>query len=203
MTKDEIVKILIEQVVAMGFRIKLIALDAGFYTVEVIKFISQFNYIIGVPVDDVKIYEEFDGEYVTNSKRHSKDEQVKFRLIVYRREKIKRKRRRLFTSPGLQISIYPRIRSWSNKVRNPIETSYRSVKSFLPFTCSTKFIFRMLIFLLDVLVYSLYTTLKDNVKMRTFKSLISKIIENISEIEIYLNKLEETLTNTIGLFLRR
>lgn len=92
MTKDEIVKILIEQVV-MGFRIKLIALDAGFYTVEVIKFISQFNYIIGVPVGDVKIYEEFDGEYVTNSKRHSKDEQVKFRLIVYRREKIKRKKK--------------------------------------------------------------------------------------------------------------
>ncbi|AAK42282.1 Third ORF in transposon ISC1225 [Saccharolobus solfataricus P2] len=92
MTKDEIVKILIEQVVAMGFRIKLIALDAGFYTVEVIKFISQFNYIIGVPVSDVKIYEEFDGEYVTNSKRRSKGEQVKFRLIVYR-EKIKRKKK--------------------------------------------------------------------------------------------------------------
>ncbi len=39
--------------------------------------------------------------------------------------------------------------------------------------------------------------------MRTFKSLISKIIENISEAEIYLNKSEETLTNTTGLFLRR
>ncbi|BFI74260.1 hypothetical protein YN1HA_19860 [Sulfurisphaera ohwakuensis] len=44
MTKDEIVKFLIEQVVAMGFKIKLLTLDAGFYTVEVLRFISQFNY---------------------------------------------------------------------------------------------------------------------------------------------------------------
>ncbi|WP_016729752.1 ISH3 family transposase [Saccharolobus islandicus] len=205
MTKDEIVKVLIEQVVAMGFRIKLIALDAGFYTVEVIKFVSQFNYIIGVPVGDVKIYEEFDGEHVTNSKRRSKDEQVKFRLIVYRREKIKRKKMKVVYFARATNLDLPKnkVLELYNKVRNPIETSYRSVKSFLPFTCSTKFIFRMLIFLLAVLVYSLYTILKDNVKMRTFKSLISKIIENISEAEIYLNKSEETLTNTTGLFLRR
>jgi putative transposase len=34
MTKDEIVKILVEQVVAMGFKIRLITLDAGFYSVD-------------------------------------------------------------------------------------------------------------------------------------------------------------------------
>jgi IS4 transposase len=61
MTKEEIVKNLVEQVVAMGFKIRLITLDAGFYTVDVLNFISQFNYIVAVPVGDVKVFEEFDG----------------------------------------------------------------------------------------------------------------------------------------------
>ncbi|QXJ34893.1 hypothetical protein J5U22_01440 [Saccharolobus shibatae] len=72
LTKDEIVKFLVEQVVAMGFKIKLLTLDAGFYTIEVLQFISQFNYIIAVPAGDVKIYKEYDGEYTTNSKRKKK-----------------------------------------------------------------------------------------------------------------------------------
>ena len=93
MTKDEVVKALVEQVVAMGFKIRLITLDAGFYTVDVLNFVSQFKYIIAVPVGDVKVYEEFDGEYETNSKRHRRDEQVKFRLLVYSKEKVRRKKR--------------------------------------------------------------------------------------------------------------
>ena len=50
MTKEEIVKALVEQVVAMGFKIRLITLDAGFYAVDVLNFISQFKYIVAVPV---------------------------------------------------------------------------------------------------------------------------------------------------------
>ena len=57
MTKDEVVKALVEQVVAMGFKIRLITLDAGFYTVDVLNFISQFKYIVAVPVGDVKVFE--------------------------------------------------------------------------------------------------------------------------------------------------
>ena len=91
MTKDEIVKVLVEQVMAMGFKIRLMSLDAGFYTVDVVNFISQFKYIVAVPVGDVKVYEEFDGDYKTNSKRHRRDEQVKFRLLVYSKEKVRRK----------------------------------------------------------------------------------------------------------------
>ena len=30
-----------------------------------LNFISQFKYIIAVPVGDVKVYEEFDGDYTT------------------------------------------------------------------------------------------------------------------------------------------
>ena len=51
-----------------------------------LNFISQFKYIVAVPVGDVKVYEEFDGNYTTNSKGHRRDEQVKFRLLVYSEE---------------------------------------------------------------------------------------------------------------------
>jgi len=83
-----------ERVVAVGFRVRLVTLDAGFYTIDVLNFVSQFKYVIAVPVGDVKVYQEFDGEYETNSKRHRKDEQVEFRLLVYSKE-AKRKRRTL------------------------------------------------------------------------------------------------------------
>jgi IS4 transposase len=49
--------------------------------------LTRFKYIITVPAGDVKVYEEFDGDYTTNSKRHRRDEQVKFRLLVYSKEK--------------------------------------------------------------------------------------------------------------------
>ena len=41
------------------------------------------------------MFEEFDGDYMTNSKRHRRDEQVKFRLLVYSKEKVRRKKKRL------------------------------------------------------------------------------------------------------------
>jgi hypothetical protein len=47
-----------------------------------------------------------------------------------------------------------------NKVRGPIETSYRNIKAFLPFTSSTKFVFRTLIFVPAIVLYSLYTIFK-------------------------------------------
>ena len=136
MTKDEIVKILVEQVVAMGFKIRLITLDAGFYTVDVLNFISQFKYVIGVPVGDVKVYQEFDGEYETNSKRHRRDEQVKFRLLVYSKEKVRRKKRTLvYFARATNLDLPKReVLKLYNKVRGPIETSHRNIKAFPPFT---------------------------------------------------------------------
>ena len=142
MTKDEIVKVLVEQVMAMGFKIRLITLDAGFYTVDVLNFISQFKYIVAVPAGDVKVYEEFDGDYTTNSKRHRRDEQVKFRFLVYSKEKVRRKSLVYFAgATNLDLSKREVLKLY-DKVRGPIETSYRNIKAFLPFTSSTKFVFR-------------------------------------------------------------
>ncbi|BDB99776.1 hypothetical protein [Saccharolobus caldissimus] len=47
------------------------------------------------------------------------------------------------------------IRRIYNVIRSPIETSYRVIKSFLPFTSSTKYSFRFLVISLAILLYSL------------------------------------------------
>ncbi len=54
------------------------------------------------------------------------------------------------------LSIPPiQLRRLYNRLRNPVETSYRRIKSLLPFTSSTGFTFRYLVIALAVLLYSL------------------------------------------------
>ncbi|ACP49029.1 transposase IS4 family protein [Sulfolobus islandicus Y.N.15.51] len=203
MTKEEIVKALVEQVVAMGFKIRLITLDAGFYTVDVLNFISQFKYIVAVPVGDVKVYEEFDGDYTTNSKRHRRDEQVKFRLLVYSKEKVRRKSLVYFArATNLDLSKRE-VLDLYNKVRGPIETSYRNIKAFLPFTSSTKFVFRTLIFVLALVLYSLYTIFKGEVGREEFRLLLILLFPDLFNPENFTFNIIETLIYTIDLFLRR
>ncbi|BFI75887.1 hypothetical protein YN1HA_19850 [Sulfurisphaera ohwakuensis] len=165
---------------------------------------SYHNSIIAVPVGDVKIYNEYDGEYTTNSKRKEEDEQVKFRLIVYSKEIVRRKKKKVvYFARATNLNLKKeQVLKLYNKVRTPIETSYRNIKAFLPFTSSTKYIFRTLIFTLAILMYSLYTILKKQVNLRTLKKIIIKILENMTTKEIYPNKIMKTLTNTIDLFLR-
>jgi len=206
MTKEEIVKILVEQVMAMGFKVRLITLDAGFYTIDVLNFISQFKYIIAVPVGDVKVYEEFDGDYKTNSKRHRRDEQVKFRLLVYSKEKVRRKKKRLvYFARATNLEIPKReVLDLYNKVRGSIETSYRNIKAFLPFTSSTKFVFRTLIFVLAIILYSLYTIFKGEVGREEFRLLLILLFfPDLFNPENFTINVIETLIYTIDLFLRR
>ncbi|WP_164497325.1 ISH3 family transposase [Saccharolobus solfataricus] len=206
MSKDEIVKLLMEQIVGMGLKVGLVTLDAGFYTVEVLKFISQFKFVIGVPVGDVKIYEEFDGEYTTNSKRYKKEEQVKFRLLVYGKEIVKkRKKTVVYFARATNLDLPKReVLKLYNKVRSPIETSYRNIKAFLPFTSSTKFIFRELIFVLAMIFYSLYTVFKNVMTREEFRLLlILCFLDDLSDLKDFIFNFEETLINTIDLFLWR
>jgi hypothetical protein len=204
MTKDEVVKALVEQVVAMGFKVRLMTLDAGFYTVDVLNFVSQFKYVIAVPVGDVKVYQEFDGEYETNSKRHRKDEQVEFRLLVYGREKGKRKKV-VYFARGTNLDL-PKgeVLKLYNKVSGPIETSYRNIKAFLPFTSSTKFVFRTLIFVLAVALYSLYTVFKGEVRREQFRILLILLFsDDLFYLRDFLLKSVQPLINNIDLFSRR
>ena len=188
---------------AMGFKIRLITLDAGFYTIDVLNFISQFKYIIAVPVGDVKVYEEFDGDYKTNSKRHRRDEQVKFRLLVYSKEKVRRKKKSLvYFARATNLDLPKReVLDLYNKVRGPIETSYRNIKAFLPFT--TKFVFRTLIFVLALVLYSLYTIFKGEVGREEFRLLLILLFPDLFNPENFTLDVIKTLIYTIDLFLRR
>ena len=190
----------------MRFKIRLITLDAGFYTIYVLNFISQFKYTIAVPAGDVKVYQEFDGEYETNSKRHRRDEQVEFRLLVYSKEKAKRKRRSLVyfaRATNLDLPKGEVLRLY-NKVRGPIETSHRNIKAFPPFTSSTKFVFRTLVFVLAVAFYSLYTVFKGEVRREQFRLLLILLFsDDLFNLKDFLLKSIEPLINNIDLFSRR
>jgi len=64
---------------ALGLEIELVVLDAGFYSVDVINYLSRFNYIIAVPVEKVGKHRNFDGEYTVKSS----GKKATFWLIVH------------------------------------------------------------------------------------------------------------------------
>jgi hypothetical protein len=78
MTRLEIVESLIGQISALGLEIELVVIDTGSYSVEVINYLSRFNFIIAVPVEKVGIYRSFDGERTLKSN----GKKTTFRLMV-------------------------------------------------------------------------------------------------------------------------
>ncbi|QXJ34894.1 hypothetical protein J5U22_01441 [Saccharolobus shibatae] len=78
---------------------------------------------------------------------------------MYTKEKVRRKRLYFARATNLNLKK-DQVFKLYNKVRTPIETSYSIIKTFLPFTSSTKYIFRTLIFTPAIFTYSLYTILK-------------------------------------------
>jgi IS4 transposase len=85
-----------------------------------------------------------------------------------------------------------------NKVRGPIETSYRNIKAFLPFT--TKFVFRTLIFVLALVLYSLYSRGVGREELRLLSILLFPDLFNPENFTFNVIK---KLIYTIDLFLRR
>ena len=125
---------------------------------------------------------------------------------MYSEEKAKRKKRTLvYFARATNLNLPKReVLDLYNKVRGPIETSYRNIKAFLPFTSSTKFVFRMLIFVLAMIFYSLYTVFKGMARREEFRLLLILLFPGyLFNLENSLFKLLETLINTIDLFLRR
>ena len=51
---------------------------------------------------------------------------------------------------------------WYDKVRTPIETSYKLIKSFLIFTSSRSWLFRLFIFVLAINLYTILAPQGDN-----------------------------------------
>jgi hypothetical protein len=62
------------------------------------------------------VFKEFDGDYKTNSKGHRREEQVKFRLLVYSKEKVRRKKKSLVYF-ARAVSRYQRGKRWICTIR--------------------------------------------------------------------------------------
>jgi len=124
MSEVGMVRSLIERVLSLGFRIRTVALDSGFHSVDVVRCISRFKFISAVPVGDVKagIHGEFDGRHGTRSKRPAADEQVDFRPIVSRR----RGPEYVAGATNLELPGRDVLRLYDG-IRAPIETSYRDI----------------------------------------------------------------------------
>ena len=144
--------------------------------------ISRFKFISAVPVGDVKagIHGEFDGRHGTRSKGPAADEQVDFRLIVSRR----RGPGYVAGATNLELPGRDVLRLY-DRIRAPIETSYRDIKSFLLFTSSTKRIFRLFAFLLAALIYSFSTLFRGSLRREEFRLLPALVlIRGVVEVEI-------------------
>jgi len=119
-------------------------------------------------------------------------------------EKVRRKKKRLVYFARATNLDLPKgeVLDLYNEGRGPIETSYRSIKAFLPFTSSTKFVFRILIFVLALVLY-LYTVIKDEMGREEFRLLLILLYPDLFNPENFTINVMETLIYTIDLFLRR
>ena len=83
-------------------------------------------------------------------------------IIAYTGEIIVKGGRRVNLDVNRSIVV-----KWYDKVRTPIETSYKLIKSFLIFTSSRSWLFRLFIFVLAILIYTLYLLLKGTRARKT------------------------------------
>ena len=101
----------------------------------------------------VGIHRNFDGDYAARSN----GKKATFRLIVHQG------REKEYLAKGTNLDVNRSIVvKWYDKVRTPIETSYKLIKSFLIFTSSRSWLFRLFIFVLAINLYTILTPQGDN-----------------------------------------
>ena len=124
---------------------------------------------------------------------------------MYSKEEVRKKRTLVYFARATNLDLSKRaVLKLYNKVRGSIEASYRNIKAFLPFTSSTKFVFRILIFVLAVVLYSLYTIFKGEVRREEVRLLLILLLPSyLFNSEDFQIKLIEPFIKNIDLFLGR
>ncbi|BCU71635.1 hypothetical protein [Stygiolobus caldivivus] len=134
---------------------------------------------------------KYDGKYTAEPKGKG----VTFRLIVYEGRKGK------YLAKATNLDVNKRsVIKWYNKVRTPIETSYKMTKSFLVFTSSKSWVFRF--FVLAMLIYTLYLILaKGRTSRESFRLLLLLLLllDNINDLVEYSIQFLNTLLNSFEL----
>jgi putative transposase len=155
----EHVKILIEHVISLGIKPKIVILDGAYNSAGVINYLNNtgMKYIIRIaaPLKSIKPGDDF--TYRTRGNRRRKEEQATFRLVAVKgRDRGGRVRLFVFaTNTKLKAR---RIRRLFRK-RWAIETSYRMINKFLARTTSKRHALRILYFYLAMLLYNLWVML--------------------------------------------
>ena len=145
-SKVEHVKRLLSKVFELGIKVKILLLDSGYYTVDIINYLNAngINFIM-------RAKGKFkEGDNLQNKQQEEKqDEQatVKIVAVKYRNELL------VFAT---NTDIKPKAIRRMFRKRWAIETSYRMINQFLSKTTSKLYSLRKLYFYLVVLLYNIW-----------------------------------------------
>ena len=175
-SKVEQVKRLLSKVFELGIKVKILLLDSGYYTVDIINYLNAkgINFIMRAKG---KFKDRDDLIYKTKSKRKRPDEQATFRIVAV-------KDRNELLVFATNTDLKPKsIRRMFGK-RWAIETSYRMINQFLPKTTSKLYSLRKLYFYLAVLLYNIWVFMnykreKITVQYVKFLLMIEALISNV------------------------
>lgn len=176
------VAILLCRAFELGIKVKLLLLDRGFYSIELVRWLDSFGirYVMQIPKHNRKIGAGEDRAYTTNSP--NRDEQATFRLVTMKEGgKLLAFATNTHISPERMRKLFKR--RWG------IETSYRMVNKFLAKTTSKIYSIRLLYFYLAILLYNLWVLLNygkgERVIVEALKLLVSLslILSFIPDIE--------------------
>jgi hypothetical protein len=155
----EQVRQLVNQMLDLGVKIRLILFDRGYFSAELINYLNtlNFGYIIQLPACIRGLKESEDRLYTTRGHRRLKSEQATFRLVTVR-ERDAYGNVKLFIFATNTCLKPRRIRKLFRK-RWGIETSYRMIRKFLAKTTSRRYKIRLVYFYLAVMLYNLWVKL--------------------------------------------
>ncbi len=152
------VRRLLEHVLGLGLKVKLLLLDGGYYSADVINYLNSagIKFIMRMP-NSGKINAGSDFLYTTNATHRSKDEQATFRVVAV--NGVDRYGHSELFIFATNTDIKPNeIRKMFRK-RWRIETSYRMINMFLPRSTS-RIYSRRLYFYLAVLMCNIWAIIK-------------------------------------------
>lgn len=184
----EHVRELINHILNIGVKIKMVLFDRGYFSAELINYLNSLgvDYIIQLPASIRGLGEGEDFMYTTRGHKRVKSEQVTFRLVTVR-AKDRGGKDKLFIF-GTNTSLKPRKIRKLFKKRWGIETSYRMIRKFHAKTTSKLYRLRTLYFYLAVMLYNLWVQLNykykraipaDTLKLQITLSLVLSFLPDI------------------------
>jgi hypothetical protein len=145
------VKRLLDCVLGLGLKIKLLLFDRGYYSTALIRYLDDagINYIMHIPWHGAPLKAGLDRSYTTTTHKRTGFEQATFRLVTLRQKD----KLLVFAT---NTSLKPRRLKKTFRKRWGIETSYRMIGMFLAKTTSKLYSLRLLYFFLAVVLYNLW-----------------------------------------------